>query len=202
MIGYAPTLGLLSALFLSACVSLPEAEAPPERYVLTPIGLEEATTVPGRIEVASPVVPAGLASDRIAVMRGGRRLDHFAGARWAAPLPQLVRDFLITSVENRLGAAAWASSGAPARYRLVTAVRDFQAEYPQGSQAPPTVRMTLIAVLWDQSRGRVVLRQRFAASQQAEANRLEAVTAALEGLLQQASGAVLARTAHRLGGNA
>jgi len=194
----APALGLLSALLLSACVSLPEAESPPERYVLTPLGVEGDATVAGRLEVASPAVPASLASDRIALVRDERRLGHFAGARWAAPLPELLRDFLTTSVANRLGAAAWASGGASARYRLVTAVRDFQAEYPKGSGAVPTVRVSLIAVLWDRSRGEVVLRQRFAEGRQAEANSLGAVTAALEALLQQATAAFLAHTVQRL----
>lgn len=198
MTRFATALALLAALCLGGCISLPEGEAPPERYVLTPLGVEGAATVTGRFQVATPAVPASLASDRIALVRGERRLDHFAGARWAAPLPELLRDFLTTSVENRLGAAAWASGGASARYRLVTAVRDFQAEYPQGAGAAPTVRVSLIAVLWDRSRGEVVLRRRFAEARQAEANSLGAVTAALEALLQQATAAFLDQTVQRL----
>jgi len=187
---------LLGALMMAACVSLPQGETPPQRYVLTPLPATEGDELAGRIEVAAPRVPAALASDRIAVVRQGRRLDHYAGARWGAPLPELLKDFLATSVENRLGPVAW--DGGPARYRLVTAVRDFQAEYPQGAEDRPRVRVTLVAVLWDRARGEVVLRQRHAADRRVAANRLAAVTAALEGLLQALTGQVLEGARTRL----
>ena len=188
---------LLMTLLLTACVSLPEGQAPPQRYVLRPLAAGQGPPLPARIEVAEPRLPPGLASDRVAVLHGERRLDHFAGARWAAPLPGLLQDFFADSVENRLGAAAWGE--VPARYRLVTAVRDFQAEYRQGPGSPPTVRVTVVAVLWDRARGEAVLRQRSADSRKVSANRLGAVTGALEDLLREATGRLLEETARRLG---
>ncbi|HKJ71865.1 MAG TPA: ABC-type transport auxiliary lipoprotein family protein [Gammaproteobacteria bacterium] len=191
-----PLLAVLAALLLAGCVSLPQAEAPPQRYVLTPLAGGGQPTNGARIAVAKPQVPAGLASDRIAVLRGGRRLDHYAGARWSAPLPDLLQDFLASSVENRLGAAAWGPE--PARYRLITAVRDFQAEYGEGASGPPTVRVTLVAVLWDRVEGEAVLRRHSTLTRRAQANRLEAVTAALEGLLRRAVGDFLETAEQRL----
>ena len=188
MIRLKPLLALMAALAMTACVSLPEAEAPPQRYTLAPLAAQESGS-DLRVAVAMPEVPAGLASDRIAVLRSGGRMDHLAGARWVAPLPELLKDFLATSVENRLGATAWGNQ--PARFRLVTAVRDFQAEYPEGDGRPPAVRVTLVAVLWDQAKGQPVLRRRLSDSRRLDENRLEAVTAGLEGLLKRLTGTLL-----------
>lgn len=185
-----PLLVLAAALALAACVSLPEGEAPPQRYTLAPLAAQDSGSEL-RVAVAMPQVPAALASDRIAVLHTGGRMGHLAGARWVAPLPEVLRDFLATSVENRLGATAWGNQ--PARFRLVTAVRDFQAEYPGGEGRPPTVRVTLVGVLWDQAKGEPVLRRRLSDSRRLDENRLEAVTAGLEGLLQRLTGTLLER---------
>jgi ABC-type uncharacterized transport system auxiliary subunit len=192
-----PVLTLLAAaLMLGACVSLPEGQPPPQRYVLAPLAATAERPAPARIAVAPPRLPAGLASERIAVLRPGGRLDHVAGAQWAAALPDLVHDFLVGSVENRLGAAAWGAE--PARYRLVTALQDFQAEYGSDAQAPPRVRVTLVAELWDAERGRLVLRQRRSASRELAANRVAAITSALQGLLREVAGDVLDSAGRRL----
>lgn len=192
MIRLKPLLALAAVLAVAGCVSLPEGEAPPDRYTLAPLAVQDSGS-DLRVAVAMPEVPAGLASDRIAALHPGGRLGHLAGARWAAPLPELLRDFLATSVENRLGATAWGNHPAP--YRLVTAVRDFQAEYPDGEDRPPTVRVTLVAVLWDQAAGEPVVRRRLSASRRLAEHRLGAVTAGLEGLLQRHTGTLLERVA-------
>lgn len=188
MTRFKPLLALAAAFALAACVSLPEGEAPSQRYILAPLAAQDSGA-DLRVAVAMPEVPAGLASDHIAVLHPGGRMGHLAGARWVAPLPELLRDFLATSVENRLGATAWGNQ--PARFRLVTAVRDFQAEYPEGEARPPTVRVTLVAVLWDRAKGEPVLRRRLSASRRLDENRLKAVTAGLEGLLQRLTGTLL-----------
>ena len=110
-------------------------------------------------------------------------------ARWAAPLPRLLQDFLMASLERRYAGVALGPE--PARYRLVTVVRDFQAEYPAGSEGPPRVRVRLTAVLWDRKREEAVMRERVALTTRAEANRLGAVVGALEGVMRKAADRIL-----------
>lgn len=191
---------LLPALLLGGCVSLPEQPAPPERFVLDPLAPQEASRRPlnAGFRVAGVHLPAGLSTDRIAVLREGGRLDHLAGARWAAPLSQLLEDYFTDSLENRWGAIAWGR--APARYRLVMAVRDFQAEYRSGLDRAPVLRVDLVAVLVPASGGKVVARVTERRSGRAAANRVEAVVDGLEGLLGDAYGSVLGRFGEALKG--
>ena len=189
---------LVGASLLAGCVSLPEGKELPERYVLRPAPVDgESHASSARVRVAEPRVASGLDSDRIAVLRANRRLDHYAGARWAARLPKLVGDFLSESLERRYGAMALGSESA--RFRLVTAVRDFQAEYPVGSEeAPPRVRVRLTAELRDRVRSEVVMRQRIALTTRAEFNRLAPVVTALEGQMRAAADRILSRVDRHL----
>lgn len=179
---------------------MPEGKEPPERYVLrSTTEVAKPASAPARIRVVEPRMAAGLDSDRIAVLRANRRLDHYADARWAAPLPRLLQAFLADSLDRRYGAVALGS--APARFRLVTVVRDFQAEYPDGSEELPRVRVRLSAVLWDQQQSEAVRRERVALTARAKANRLGAVVAALEGAMQTAADRIMTGLARHLTAN-
>lgn len=179
-------------LALGGCVSLPEPEAEPERYVLNPIppaGEGVRASAPGGLGLAMPEVDPGLDSRRIAVIRGDRRLSHYADAVWAAPLPDLLRAFFAGSIENRLGITPWRQGAS--RLELTTVVRAFQAEYPDSREEPPVLRVVLVAALRDGRTGEVVARTREIRRRPAAANRLDAVTGGLEALLRDAFVAVL-----------
>lgn len=185
-------LGAVAGMLLVAgCVRLPEPEPAPDRYLLEPAEVaaaEQAEAPLPAVAVATPRVAPALGGDAIAVVRDGRRLDHFAGARWAAPLPELLRGFWRESLERRYGLTDWEGGGAP--FRLDFVVRDLQAEYREG-EAPPRLRVTVAAALRQRGTGELVAQSRWTGSARAEADRMAAITAGLEGLLQQASGVLL-----------
>lgn len=193
MITIRAVLGLLPVLLLAGCVSLPEQPAPPHRYVLDPLSAGEESRSPlnAGFRVTGVHLPAGLSTDRIAVLREEGRLDHLAGARWAVPLSRLLEDYFTDSLENRWGTIAWGR--APARYRLVMAVRDFQAEYRSGLDQAPMLRVNLVAVLLPATGNEVLARATERRSRRGRANRVEAVVEGLEGLLGEAYGSVLDR---------
>ncbi len=180
------------------CISLPEQSPAPERYVLEPLSPKARLSLPVRmgVRLVGVHLPAGLASDQIAVIRGERHLDHLAQVRWAAPLPDLLRDYFLDSMENRWGAVAWGK--APARYRLEVAVRDFQAEYPSGPKRPPLLRVHLVAFLLSAPGGKVLARASECRSRKLAENRIGAVVQGLEDLLGKAFAQILERFGARL----
>jgi cholesterol transport system auxiliary component len=133
-------------LGLSACSSLMQRRVPPtDVYALT-----EATTTPEPsthvdvLLVARPRVRAGLDSDHLTVSLPDGRSDVYAGARWAAPLPQLIEGLLIDGLRRRGVERAVVSdrSAFRGRYLLQTDVVDFTADYTTPG-APPTVHVTV-----------------------------------------------------------
>lgn len=188
----------LVGLMLAGCVSLPESAPPPERYTLKPPapGGSERLPTEAAFRVGEVVLPTRLASDRIAVLRQGRRIDHLANVRWSGSLPELLQDYIADGVEARWAATAWGR--APARYRITATVRDFQAEYPNGSDEPPRLRVHLIATLLEASSGEVVARVSERHAREAESNRVGVIVEGLEGLLGTAFKGVLDRFETRL----
>jgi ABC-type uncharacterized transport system auxiliary subunit len=183
------TLAVAALLGLASCVQLPEPGQAPQRYLLEPAAEEgETAAIPTRsLVVARPQMAPYLSGDKIAVVHDGRRLDHFAGARWAAPLPELLRAFWRESLQRRYGLTDW---GTPdARYTLQMVVRNLQAEY-QGADGPPRLRVTLVAGLRDRRSGELLARSRQSRTAVASADRLDAIVAGLEGLLDETSAAL------------
>ncbi len=183
----------LVCLLLAGCVYLPESAPPPERYTLEPPAFDPSEQLPteAAFRVGEVLLPARLASDRIAVLREGGRVDHLANVRWSASLSDLLQDYLADGVEARWGATAWGRT--PARYRIVAAIRDLQAEYPNGSNEPPKLRVHLIATLMEASSGEVVARVSEHHVREAESNRVGVIVEGLEGLLGTALSGMLDR---------
>lgn len=184
LIGTALGLALLG--LVTGCVRLPDSAPAPERYLLSPAPPESSgaeTGLSNTVTVAVPEMAPPLRGDAIAVVRDGRRLDHFAGARWAAPLGEMLHDFWREALERHHGVTDWAEGGAT--YRLETVVRDLQAEYGEG-QGPPRLRVTVVAGLRERSSGELVASRRFSATRRAETDRLDSVVTGLEGLLRRA----------------
>ena len=169
---------VLLAVVLGGCVALERPASSPDRYRLRPPAVT-AGTAPAGIAVARPEAAPGLATDRIAILRGTHRLDHLAGARWAAPLPRLVQGVLHEALEKRAGGAPHAG----ADLRLACRLWDFQAEYAEQPTAPPTLRVAMTCRLERAVDGRPLARATVGQSKTAAANRQGAVVAGLEALL-------------------
>lgn len=100
------------------------------------------------VRVESVTATAGLNSTRIALRPSPTELDYYAGVLWIDVVPVMVQNLLVESLENsgRVDALGPAAAGVPAPFALLAHVREFQAEYSQGS-AVPTVRVRLQARL-------------------------------------------------------
>ena len=184
---------------LSACTgSLFKSKEPaPAVYMLTiePASAGAHTEVPADLTLLRPRVRPGLDTSLIAALYPDRRLDHFAAARWSAPLQEVVQDLALQAfradahVQNVHTDISSFGSG----YWLEIDVADFQAEYgaagSASGSAPPTIHVRLAARL-GASRDRHVLGQ-FEADvhESATDNRLTAIVDAYD----RAASAALAK---------
>jgi cholesterol transport system auxiliary component len=117
-----------------------------------------ALTSPGRaaqivqhsdvLLVARPRARAGLDGDQLTVHLADGRQDSYTGARWAAPLPQLIEGPLIDALQAAgVGGAVLSDrSTFHGRYLLQTEIIAFTAEYASAGAAP-TVHVELSADL-------------------------------------------------------
>ena len=150
--GLAPLVLLLVAVLqLGGCAALDALQVitrePPQLFNITP----KSTFAPGlptvdaRLAVEVPTATAGLNTSRIALRPTPTTLDYYAGAQWIDVVPVMVQNLLIESFDNsdRVDVLGRETVGVRANYALITHIREFQAEYPRGLEAPPEVRVRL-----------------------------------------------------------
>jgi ABC-type uncharacterized transport system auxiliary subunit len=186
---------LLSSLTLGGCISIggtsAKNEAPPSIYTLhVAAAAGSAVATPRRstvIVVATPEVPPGFGTDRIALsFEEDHRLDYYAGAKWSARLDDLLQNFIIQALRRWLPGATVGTPdlGAAAKYRLTVRVTDFQPVYQKTADAAPrldvAMTLTLMALPGEAVKTTVILKR----SAPASANTQTAVTSGMEQLLQ------------------
>jgi ABC-type uncharacterized transport system auxiliary subunit len=201
---------------LSACTgSLFKSKEPAQAvYMLTiaPAPAGARMEIPADLTLLRPRVRPGLDTSLIAALYPDRRLDHFAAARWSAPLEEVVQDLALQAfrgdahVQNVHTDISSFGTG----YWLELDVADFQAEYgASGSaagSAPPTIHVRLAARL-GASRDRHVLGQFEADIHESAAdNRLTAIVDAYDRAASAALAKIVADTgqaiaAQRAGGS-
>lgn len=199
---------------LSACTgSLFKSKEPAQAvYMLTNVPAPAGTEIPGDLTILRPRVRPGLNTSLIAALYPDRRLDHFAAARWSAPLEEVVQDLALQAfrgdahVQNVHTDISSFGTG----YWLEIDVADFQAEYgASGSgagSAPPTIHVRLAARL-GASKDRHVLGQFEADVHESAAdNRLTAIVDAYDRAASAALAKIVADTgqaiaAQRAGGS-
>lgn len=103
-----PTLPvLLSALCLTACVSLGGGKPPKMLLTLSPdTGLAAgaaADPAAPTLSVVTPTAPKTLATDRLAVMTGSTTVAYLKDARWADEPARLFSDVLAETIAARTG---------------------------------------------------------------------------------------------------
>jgi ABC-type uncharacterized transport system auxiliary subunit len=199
---------------LSACTgSLFKSKEPAQAVYMLTIAPESARTeIPADLTILRPRVRPGLDTSLIAALYPDRRLDHYAAARWSAPLEEVVQDLALQAfrgdahVQNVHTDISSFGTG----YWLEIDVADFQAEYgASGSaagSAPPTIHVRLAARL-GASRDRHVLGQFEADVHESAAdNRLTAIVDAYDRAASAALAKIVADTgqaiaAQRAGGS-
>ncbi len=180
---------------LAACGSLFQSHAAPEVVYELKAGTPPAATtrLAATLLVARPRARPGLDSDRIAVTLPGERLDAYGGARWSAPLPELVESLLI---EELRAAGGWQSvvgarDAFGGRYLLEVDIEAFEADYAAAGSAP-SVRVRLSGQLGLESERRLLATVEGSASVAAGADRQREVLAAFGRAFADASAQLIA----------
>lgn len=178
----ATTLAL--ALLLGACTSFKSNEKVPQAWALryAPLAPEVAATGAQRpaLQVLRPSAAPGLDDDHITLLREGQKLDFYAGARWAGPLPEMIAQVAVESLRARGSYRAVLGDGAAfvAEQALQLEIVRCTAVYA-GSGAPE-VQVKLVASFGRREDRRLLATQVLEAKVQASENRLGAVAAAYE----------------------
>jgi cholesterol transport system auxiliary component len=175
---------LALSLGLAGCTGiLPGTGEPLKLYTLTPKSTYggELAKVDWQLVVETPVAPAGINTNRIALSHSPITLDYFAGATWTDSAPAMVQTLLVESFENtgRIVAVGRESVGLRADYVLKLELREFQAEYAS-PEAPPAVHIRIIAKLVRMPVREIVASHMTEQKAQAASNTLDSVVAAFD----------------------
>ena len=176
-------------LALAGCSGLLHSNAPPEQtYYLrapaVPAGsvATGAAVLPVSLRVAHPLADPGLDTSHIMLLQSDHRMSYYTGARWPAPLPDLIASL---TVQTLRASGNWASvedsaSPFPSDYLLQITVRRFDAEYAGTAAAAPTVQVVFDCIVGRREGREVLATFVAAASAAATANRQGEVVSAFE----------------------
>jgi ABC-type uncharacterized transport system auxiliary subunit len=132
----------VGTLLLSGCGSLFDSTQPsPQAYVLRlpPPPESEGTRGPhGSVRVQRPEPGPGLDSERIVLLRSGRRFDFYAATRWAAPAPDLLESVMVDQLRASEMFSAVLDDASPYApdYDLRCTLTRFESDYNGGGHAP------------------------------------------------------------------
>lgn len=184
---------LLTLLF-AACNVLPESESV-RRFLLPQEGTDEErafrssaeATLPLVLRVHSPQASQILASTRIAVVPDESEISSYRGARWAQPVPNLLRDRVVEAFlqNGRLAGVVDEQNRLDADLVLTSKLRAFQSEYVDGK---PQVRILLDAQLSDSGTRELIASRRFEVLQESPGESIESVVASFGRASDQLSG--------------
>jgi cholesterol transport system auxiliary component len=189
----------LSVILLSAtgCSGLLHSDTRPEQvYYLratapgakAPAAGDPAQpAVASSIRVAHPISSPGLESPLIVLVQADRRLNFYAGARWPAPVPDVVEALVVETLRS---SGSWQSvedsaSPFPSDYILTTTIRRFDADYTSGTGAPE-VHVVIECLLGSREARHVIASFVAQGSSTASANRVRDVVAAFDDALNTA----------------
>jgi len=180
----------LACLLAAGCSSWLKSNLPVSQvYVLRPtwptMPGSAAVNPPGAtatatIQVEFPIAAPGLATDGIAVLRSGERLDYYSAARWAGAAPGMLQMLAIDALRATHRFTMVESDAGPfgSDYVLSLELNHFEAEY--SSPGPPTVHVALVATLGKRGSREVLASVAADSKVSADADRLQAVVAAFE----------------------
>ena len=163
---------------LSACGIIPTPRPAPQLYNLSPKSTFKSglAAVDWQLGIETPAAPTGLSSSRIAVTRKPLTLEYFAGAQWVDDAPAMVQRLLVESFENSKQIVGVGRLAVALRsdYVLQPELREFQAEYLDGTKAPK-VRVRINAKLIKMPERRIVASNTFERVMEAPSNRMPAI---------------------------
>ncbi len=179
----------VAVVALAACSPLKSTAPVPLTYALHPdLTTPQTQSQPdGVMFVSRPGLPAGFDTDRIALyMDGGRRIDYYAGARWAEALDIVLQDVLVRAGRHELPNMIIDSPdlNIPAQYKLAVKVNDFAPLYEQGASGLPLLRLSMTFTLVQMPREKVISDFTLQSEMRAGDNTVSAVAAGLEAMLK------------------
>jgi len=140
------SLGLVGC---GSIVELPNSGDAPALYNLTALEKPSAKGNSRMLMIEDPTATGGLDTRTIARRPSANELQYFSGGRWNTRVSAMVQAVLAESFENSGQQVSSGRGGAvvPAKYELQIDVRDFQAEYFDGSASGEVhIRMALSLV--------------------------------------------------------
>ncbi|MDX1712011.1 MAG: ABC-type transport auxiliary lipoprotein family protein [Rhodovibrionaceae bacterium] len=168
---------------LAGCTQIvPGQTPPPELYRLTPKSTfpPDLQSVDWQLLVETPTASAGLNSPRVALMRDLTRLEYYARTNWTDRAPNMVQSLIIESFENSdaIVAVGRQSVALRADYLLKTELREFQAEYFDGT--PPHAHVAVNAKLVEMPERRIIASNEFRSKFKAKADRMQEIVQAFD----------------------
>jgi cholesterol transport system auxiliary component len=196
------TAGLVGcSLFLTACISVLPESVPSTVYRLsTPEPSGEVRSEAVIVGVQRPLTPRALSNDMIAMSQERGQLVFIEGAEWITPVPRLVQDLIVESMDAFEPSliAARPEDGVRSEFELATELRSFEANYFNGDNAPPTVVVRLRARLIRSSDRRLVAVDAIGAQSVARSNTIGDIVAAFDAASQEAMASVTQWTAEQV----
>lgn len=176
-----------SLALLGACAQLPGQQPPPQLYRLSPKSTfrNEIPQVPWQLLVELPTAPSGIDTPRIALQRNPLELEYYARSSWTDRAPRMIQTLIIESFENSnaLSGVGREAVGLRSDFVLQTELREFQAEYFNGSK--PRAHVRINAKLVETLERRIAASGRFEGFAEASADNLIAIVAAFDEALDQ-----------------
>lgn len=131
---------------LAAC-SVFTPKSPAKVYQLAPAKVAESKTTPITLalRIDQPQAPAQLRNEQITRVTHAHKVEAFQGARWVAPVPKMLRDYLLDafSRQGRIAHLSHDGDKLKADYALVGTLSAFQTEFPKKGKPVAAIRIHL-----------------------------------------------------------
>jgi len=191
---------LALAVALAGCITLFPKEKPVQLYrfdAAVQAGQGSARSFSIRSSPAD--FDAAAAGDQIMTVDGDQ-IGYVDSGRWSSPANQMFDEAVAHGFDVAGDGAHLVGPTSKAQYRLHLTVSHFEARYTSGPTAPPTVVVTVRAVLEHQSDLTLVGAQSFDAEVPASDNRVGAIVTAYDAAVTKVVGDMVAWVGEKGGG--
>jgi len=188
------TLLAVMAIALTACFGGLERDTPePAVYRLAVPEIPPGAPIAADLLVLQPALAPGLATNRIATVWPGNRIDYYAGAIWGDDLAPLVQATLVEAIRSagRIKVVEADPGYFRATHVLGVEVARLEADYSAGGL--PVARVTMSATVARSGDRKALATMTAAAETAAGANTLGAVIAALDDAFGKAASEIITR---------
>jgi len=159
---------LAALMALASCTGLQtlrQASTPVDLYQLSPKSSfdENLPQVDWQLVVDEPTAASAVNTDLIAVKPNPYQVQYFPGSRWVDRAPVLVQTLMVESFENtgRVTSVGRLAIGLTPDFKLVTELREFQAEVPENGESKLVVKVQINMKIVDEPEGHIFASESF-----------------------------------------